>query len=252
MSEGISVFARNGVDSETYYNHMREHQSDNKPHLTIDDGYDLVPLLHSERRELLETTLGGMDETTTVVIQLKALDAEGQTCLPNHGCARLDDEAHVRQSATELAKARSTALSAPPTFSSPANPSSRANTGGAAAASPTERAVSAHTPSSVKSTTVRALEAEMDGHRVIAMEEAAKIGDIFLIVTGGMSAIDKQHFDPMKDTAIVAKSGHLNVLRSISMVTEKCQNLDGKSDLLSKNTPWKTVGGSICSQKGDS
>ena len=81
VSEGIAVFARNGEDSQTYYDHIAA-AADTKPHLTIDDGADLVAMLHSDKRELLDSTLGGMEETTTGVIRLKALHAQGKLAYP--------------------------------------------------------------------------------------------------------------------------------------------------------------------------
>ena len=222
VSEGISVFARNGEDSETYYNHISA-SVDNKPHLTIDDGADLVALLHSERRELLETTLGGMEETTTGVIRLKALDAEGKLAYPiiavNDSMTKhmFDNRYGTGQSTLDgIIRATNVLITGKSVVTIGYGWCGRGFADRA-------RGLGAHTIV-CEVDPVRALEAVMDGHRVMAMEEAAKIGDIFLTVTGGMSAIDKQHFEAMKDTAIVANSGHFNVEINIDGLREMSES----------------------------
>ncbi len=209
VSEGIAVFARNGEDSETYYNHISA-TVDAKPHLTIDDGADLVALLHSERRELLETTIGGMEETTTGVIRLKALDAEGKLAYPivavNDSQTKhmFDNRYGTGQSTLDgIIRATNMLITGKSVVTIGYGWCGRGFADRA-------RGLGAHTIV-CEVDPVRALEAVMDGHRVMSMEEAAKIGDIFLTVTGGMHAIDKHHFENMKDGAVVANSGHFNV-----------------------------------------
>lgn len=209
VSEGIAVFARNGEDSETYYNHISA-TVDTKPHLTIDDGADLVALLHSERRELLETTIGGMEETTTGVIRLKALDAEGKLAYPivavNDSQTKhmFDNRYGTGQSTLDgIIRATNMLITGKSVVTIGYGWCGRGFADRA-------RGLGAHTIV-CEVDPVRALEAVMDGHRVMSMEEAAKIGDIFLTVTGGMHAIDKHHFENMKDGAVVANSGHFNV-----------------------------------------
>ena len=218
VSEGIAVFARNGEDSETYYNHISA-AVDTKPHLTIDDGADLVAMLHSERRELLETTIGGMEETTTGVIRLKALDAEGKLAYPiiavNDSQTKhmFDNRYGTGQSTLDgIIRATNMLITGKSVVTIGYGWCGRGFADRA-------RGLGAHTIV-CEVDPVRALEAVMDGHRVMSMNEAAKIGDIFLTVTGGMHAIDKHHFEQMKDGAVVANSGHFNVEINIDALQE--------------------------------
>ncbi len=218
VSEGIAVFARNGEDSETYYNHISA-AVDTKPHLTIDDGADLVAMLHSERRELLETTIGGMEETTTGVIRLKALHAEGKLAYPivavNDSQTKhmFDNRYGTGQSTLDgIIRATNMLITGKSVVTIGYGWCGRGFADRA-------RGLGAHTIV-CEVDPVRALEAVMDGHRVMSMNEAAKIGDIFLTVTGGMSAIDKHHFENMKDGAVVANSGHFNVEINIDALQE--------------------------------
>ena len=218
VSEGIAVFARNGEDSETYYNHISA-AVDTKPYLTIDDGADLVAMLHSERRELLETTIGGMEETTTGVIRLKALHAEGKLAYPivavNDSQTKhmFDNRYGTGQSTLDgIIRATNMLITGKSVVTIGYGWCGRGFADRA-------RGLGAHTIV-CEVDPVRALEAVMDGHRVMSMNEAAKIGDIFLTVTGGMSAIDKHHFENMKDGAVVANSGHFNVEINIDALQE--------------------------------
>ena len=218
VSEGIAVFARNGEDSETYYNHISA-AVDTKPHLTIDDGADLVAMLHSERRELLETTIGGMEETTTGVIRLKALDAEGKLAYPiiavNDSQTKhmFDNRYGTGQSTLDgIIRATNMLITGKSVVTIGYGWCGRGFADRA-------RGLGAHTIV-CEVDPVRALEAVMDGHRVMSMNEAAKIGDIFLTVTGGMHAIDRHHFEMMKDGAVVANSGHFNVEINIDALQE--------------------------------
>ncbi len=218
VSEGIAVFARNGEDSQTYYNHISA-AVDTKPHLTIDDGADLVAMLHSERRELLETTIGGMEETTTGVIRLKALDAEGKLAYPiiavNDSQTKhmFDNRYGTGQSTLDgIIRATNMLITGKSVVTIGYGWCGRGFADRA-------RGLGAHTIV-CEVGPIRALEAVMDGHRVMSMNEAAKIGDIFLTVTGGMHAIDKHHFESMKDGAVVANSGHFNVEINIDALQE--------------------------------
>ena len=218
VSEGVSVFARNGEDAETYYSHISA-AVDTKPHLTIDDGADLVAMLHSERRELLDGTMGGMEETTTGVIRLKALDAEGKLAYPviavNDSMTKhmFDNRYGTGQSTLDgIIRATNHLITGKSVVTIGYGWCGRGFADRA-------RGLGAHTIV-CEVDPVRALEAVMDGHRVMSMDEAAEIGDIFLTVTGGMNAIDKHHFPKMKDAAIVANSGHFNVEINIDALQE--------------------------------
>ena len=218
VSEGISVFARNGEDSDTYYEHISA-AVDTKPHLTIDDGADLVAILHSEKRELLDSTLGGMEETTTGVIRLKALHAEGKLAYPiiavNDAMTKhmFDNRYGTGQSTLDgIIRATNMLITGKSVVVIGYGWCGRGFADRA-------RGLGAHTIV-CEVDPVRALEAVMDGHRVMSLDDAAKIGDIFLTVTGGLHAIDKQHFEKMKSGAIVANSGHFNVEINIDALRE--------------------------------
>ena len=222
VSEGIAVFARNGEDSETYYNHISA-TVDTKPHLTIDDGADLVAMLHSERRELLDGTLGGMEETTTGVIRLKALHAEGKLAYPvvavNDAMTKhmFDNRYGTGQSTLDgIIRATNMLITGKSVVIIGYGWCGRGFADRA-------RGLGAHTVV-CEVDPVRALEAVMDGHRVMSLDEASKIGDIFLTVTGGLHAIDKQHFESMKSGAIVANSGHFNVEINIDSLREMSES----------------------------
>ena len=222
VSEGIAVFARNGEDSETYYNHISA-AVDTKPHLTIDDGADLVAMLHSERRELLDGTIGGMEETTTGVIRLKALDAEGKLAYPviavNDAMTKhmFDNRYGTGQSTLDgIIRATNMLITGKSVVIIGYGWCGRGFADRA-------RGLGAHTIV-CEVDPVRALEAVMDGHRVMSLDEASKIGDIFLTVTGGLHAIDKQHFENMKSGAIVANSGHFNVEINIEALREMSEH----------------------------
>ncbi len=222
VSEGISVFARNGEDSDTYYEHISA-AADTKPHLTIDDGADLVAMLHSERRELLDSTLGGMEETTTGVIRLKALHAEGKLAYPiiavNDAMTKhmFDNRYGTGQSTLDgIIRATNMLITGKSVVIIGYGWCGRGFADRA-------RGLGAHTIV-CEVDPVRALEAVMDGHRVMALDEASQIGDIFLTVTGGLHAIDKPHFENMKSGAIVANSGHFNVEINIDALREMSES----------------------------
>ena len=176
-------------------------------------------MLHSERRELLDGTIGGMEETTTGVIRLKALHAEGKLAYPviavNDSMTKhmFDNRYGTGQSTLDgIIRATNHLITGKSVVTIGYGWCGRGFADRA-------RGLGAHTIV-CEVDPVRALEAVMDGHRVMTMDEAAEIGDIFLTVTGGMSAIDKQHFLKMKDAAIVANSGHFNVEINIDALQE--------------------------------
>lgn len=205
----IPVFARNGEDSETYYRHINS-AVETAPQVTIDDGADLVALLHSERRDLLDHAIGGMEETTTGVIRLKALHAEGKLGYPiiavNDSMTKhmFDNRYGTGQSTLDgIIRATNMLITGKTVVVIGYGWCGRGFADRA-------RGLGAHTVV-CEVNPVRALEAVMDGHRVMAMDQAAPQGDIFLTVTGGLHGVDKPHFEAMKDGAVVANSGHFNV-----------------------------------------
>jgi adenosylhomocysteinase len=205
----IPVYAIKGEDNVTYYKHLGA-ALDSKPHMTMDDGADLVTTLHKERRELLPEVLGGTEETTTGVIRLRAMAADGALNFPiiavNDAMTKhlFDNRYGTGQSTIDGIIRATNVLLAGKTFVVAGygwcgrGLASRARGLGA------NVVVTEVDP-------LPALEAVMDGFRVMPMAEAACIGDVFCTVTGDINVLDRQHFEVMKDGAIVANSGHFNV-----------------------------------------
>ena len=206
---GIPTYAIKGEDTDTYYQHIIS-VLNTKPHITMDDGADLVATLHGDRTDLMENIIGGMEETTTGVIRLKSLADEGNLKYPviavNDADTKhfFDNRYGTGQStldgitrATNVLWAGKTVVVIGYGWCGRGVAMRARGMGG-------NTVVCEVNP-------IRALEAAMDGHQVMKMEEAAKIGDIFITVTGGMKAIDKKHVANMKDGVLLANSGHFNV-----------------------------------------
>ncbi len=205
----MSVYAVKGEDNVTYYKHLNA-ALDHKPQMTMDDGADLVGTLHKSRRELLPGVVGGTEETTTGVIRLRAMAADGALNFPiiavNDAMTKhfFDNRYGTGQSTLDGIVRATNVLLAGKVFVVAGygwcgrGLASRARGMGA------NVIVTEVDP-------LPALEAVMDGYRVMSMADAAKIGDIFCTVTGDINVIDSAHFEAMKDGAIVANSGHFNV-----------------------------------------
>jgi adenosylhomocysteinase len=206
---GISVFAIKGEDHETYYNHILA-AIDHRPNITMDDGADLVSVLHTKRTDALDGVIGGTEETTTGVIRLRAMakggvlrypilavnDADTKHLFDNrYGTGQSTIDGIIR--ATNYLLAGSIFVVAGYGWCG-RGLASRARGAGA------QVVVTEIDPT-------KALEAVMDGFRVMSMREAAKMGDIFCTVTGNKNVLAKEHFDVMKNNAIIANSGHFNV-----------------------------------------
>ena len=205
---GVSVFARRGEDNDTYYRHI--HQAlDHAPQVTMDDGADLVATIHQERRELLAGVAGGTEETTTGVIRLKAMAADGALGYPiaavNESNTKhlFDNRFGTGQSTVDGIVRATNVLLAGKTFVV-------AGYGwcGRGLAS-RARGLGAHVVVT-EVDPVRALEAVMEGFTVMPMAEAAAIGDFFVTVTGDCRVIDGAALETMKDGAILANSGHFD------------------------------------------
>ena len=209
VENGVAVFAVRGEDRDLYYAHMTS-AVDTKPHITIDDGADLVAMLHKEKQSFIGDVIGGMEETTTGVIRLRALHGEGGLRYPviavNDSMTKhmFDNRYGTGQSTLDgIIRATNVLITGKTVVVIGYGWCGR---GFASRA----KGMGAHTVV-CEVDPVRALEAVMDGHRVMSMMEAALVGDIFLTVTGGMKGIDRKHFEIMKDGAIAANSGHFNV-----------------------------------------
>ena len=222
VSEGIPVFAIKGEDNETYYRHM-EAAVDSGPNVTMDDGADVVAMLHSKKTHLLDKVIGGMEETTTGVIRLKALHAQGKLRYPivavNDSDTKhmFDNRYGTGQSTLDgIIRATNILITGKTVVTIGYGWCGR---GFATRA----KGMGAHTVV-CEVDPVKALEAVMDGHQVMSMNEAAKVGNIFLTVTGGMHGVDKHHFENMKDGAIIANSGHFNVEINVKALEEMSES----------------------------
>ncbi|MEI8181524.1 MAG: adenosylhomocysteinase [Desulfomonile sp.] len=209
VAEGFHVFSIKGEDTETYYRHINA-CLDPRPGITMDDGADLVGTIHSERRDLAERLLGGTEETTTGVIRLKSMAAKGVLLFPviavNDSSTKhlFDNRYGTGQSTIDGILRATNRLVAGSRFVV-----SGYGWCGRGVAMRAKGMGALVIITEVDS--LRALEAAMDGYDVMPMEEAAPRGDFFCTVTGDINVIRKEHFDRMKDGAIVCNSGHFNV-----------------------------------------
>ncbi|MGQ9502702.1 MAG: adenosylhomocysteinase [Anaerolineae bacterium] len=214
----IPTFAIKGEDHTTYYAHLRA-ALDHHPHITMDDGADLVSTLHKERTSQLGEVIAGTEETTTGVIRLKAMARQGTLGFPvlavndamtkhlfdnRYGTGQSTLDGVIR--ATNLLIAGKTVVVAGYGWCS-RGIAMRAKGLGA------NVIITEVNP-------LKALEAVMDGYRVMPMMEAAPIGDIFITATGDINVLDQHHFEVMKDGAVMANSGHFNVEINIPALEE--------------------------------
>ncbi len=215
---GIRVFAIHGEDNDTYYKHIHS-VLDLNPVITIDDGADLVSTLHKERQELLRDIIGGMEETTTGVIRLRSMAKDGALKFPmiavNDANTKhlFDNRYGTGQSTLDGILRATNRLLAGTDFVicgygwCGRGVAMRANGMGA-------RVIVCEVDP------VKAIEAAMDGFRVMPMVHAASIGDFFVTATGDIKVIRGEHFEAMKDGAIVCNTGHFNVEIDIDALDE--------------------------------
>ena len=204
----IKTYAIRGEDNDTYYEHI-EAALDHHPALTMDDGADLVSVLHKSRQDQLTEVIGGTEETTTGVVRLRAMAEKGVLRYPivavNEADTKhmFDNRYGTGQSTIDGIIRATNVLIAGKTFVIAGygwvgrGLASRAKGHGADVVI-------------TEVDSVKALEAAMDGFRVMKMDEAAVDGDIFVTVTGDINVLDRKHFEAMKDGAILANSGHFN------------------------------------------
>lgn len=223
----IPVYAIKGEDSETYYKHIHA-ALDYKPHITMDDGADLVGTVHKVRREALAEIIGGTEETTTGIIRLRAMANDGALEFPvlavNDSSTKhlFDNRYGTGQSTLDgIIRATNILLAGRVLVVAGYGWCSRGIAMRAAGLG-ANVIVTEVNP-------LRALEAVMDSYRVMPMAEAAKIGEIFVTATGDINVIDRQHFAVMKDGAIVCNSGHFNVEINLQGLAEMA---DGKPNLV--------------------
>jgi len=214
----IPVYAIKGENNVTYYKHINA-ALDHKPQMTMDDGADLVGTLHKDRRDLLENVIGGTEETTTGVIRLRAMAADGALEFPviavNDAMTKhfFDNRYGTGQSTLDGITRATNVLLAGKTFVVAGYGWCGRGLAMRARGMGANVIVTEVDP-------MPALEAVMDGYRVMPMEEAARIGDIFCTLTGDINVLDRHHFEIMKDGAIVANSGHFNVEINIPALEE--------------------------------
>src|SRR5919198_5908803 len=223
----ISCFAIKGEDHDTYYSHI-EAAVDHKPHFTMDDGADVIGVLHSARREQLGDIIAGTEETTTGVIRLKALERDGALGFPviavNDANTKhmFDNRYGTGQSTIDGIVRATNVLLAGKRFV--VSGYGWVGRGVALRA----KGMGAHVIVT-ETDPMRALEAVMDGYEVMPMADAAKVGDIFCTATGDKSVVRREHIESMKDGAILANTGHFNVeidipaLRSLASETREAR-----------------------------
>jgi len=205
----IPVFAIKGEDEETYYMHIEEVLS-RKPHITMDDGADLISTLHMKHQELIPNVIGGTEETTTGVIRLRAMAKSGALKFPviavNEAMTKhlFDNRYGTGQSTIDGILRATNRLLSGSIFVVAGYGWCGKGVAMRARGMGAEVIVTEVDP-------IKAIEARMDGYRVMPMEKAAEIGDIFCTVTGNIHVIRREHFERMKDGAIVCNSGHFNV-----------------------------------------
>ena len=207
-SYGISTYAIRGEDNETYYRHLNA-AADTHPHITMDDGCDLVALLHQERKDQLSEVLAGTEETTTGVIRLKAMAADGALAFPvvavneaqtkhlfdnRYGTGQSTVDGIVRATNMLLAGRRCVV----------------AGYGWVGRGIASRLAGMGARVTVVEVDPVRAIEALMDSHQVMTAGDAAKWGEVFVTATGNINVFREEHFRAMEDGATLANSGHFD------------------------------------------
>ncbi len=206
---GISTYAIKGEDEETYYQHLTA-AIDHAPQITMDDGADVIGVLHGDRKEMLDGIIGGTEETTTGVIRLKALEAEGKLAFPvvavNDANTKhmFDNRYGTGQSTLDgLLRATNILIAG-----------RKCVVGGygwcGRGLASRLKGMGAHVIV-IEVDPLAALEAVMDGFEVMTVADAAKEGDIFITATGNIHVLRREHFEHMKDGAIIANTGHFNV-----------------------------------------
>jgi adenosylhomocysteinase len=206
---GIDVYAIKGEDNETYYRHINA-VLDHRPQVTMDDGADLVSLLHRERQDQLQEVIGGTEETTTGIIRLRAMANDGKLMYPivsvNDADTKhlFDNRFGTGQSTIDAIMRATNLLLAGRTVvvcgfgMCGRGVASRARGMGA------KVVVTEVDP-------IRALEAAMEGYGVMPLRDAARIGDLFVTVTGDRGVIGREHMEVMRDGAVMANAGHFDV-----------------------------------------
>ena len=231
---GIPTFAIKGENDSTYYEHLNS-VLDFNPNITLDDGADLVALIHTERTDVLPNVIGGCEETTTGVIRLKSLSASGELKYPivavNDADTKhfFDNRYGTGQSTLDGITRATNVLWAGKKVVIIGYGWCGRGVATRAKGMGSQTIITEVDP-------IKALEAAMDGHEVMKMEEAAKIGDIFISLTGGLNAIDTEHINSMKNGALIANSGHFNVEINIKALDELSEKKRRVKDFVDEYT----------------
>jgi len=218
---GISVFARNAVDRDGYYSHINA-ALDIQPHQVFDDGCDLVNTLHTTRTELLPNITGGCEETTTGVIRLQQMAKDGALTFPmiavNDTDTKhmFDNRYGTGQSTIDAIFRATNQLIAGKVFVVAGFGYCGKGVAERARGMGAEVVITEIDPT-------KALDALMQGYRVMPMAEAAKVGDIFITVTGNRTVIAAEHFQVMKDGAILANAGHFDIEIDVEWLEKNSQ-----------------------------
>jgi adenosylhomocysteinase len=222
--DGIPTYAIKGEDNKTYYKHLRA-ALDHKPVITMDDGADLVSMLHTDYTQLIANLIASMEETTTGVIRLRALERDGALKIPviavndaatkhlfdnRYGTGQSTIDGVIR--ATDMLIAGKRIVVAGYGWCGKGVASRARGMGGKVIVTEVDP--------------VRALEAAMDGFEVMTMKEAAKIGDLFITLTGDMHVIGAEHLKTMKTGAVICNSGHFDIEIDLKALTKLARKVE--------------------------
>ena len=231
---GISTYARHGADRDMYYKHLNA-AADIRPHMTMDDGCDLVTLIHQERRDQLAEIVAGTEETTTGVIRLKAMAADNALGYPvvavNEALTKhlFDNRYGTGQSTIDGLVRATNILLAGRTFVVCGYGWCGRGLAARARGMGAQVIVTEVDPT-------RALEAVMEGFRVMTLLEAAPQADVVITVTGDANVVDRQHFEALKDGCIVANSGHFNSEINLAALDDLTTRVSEARPLVSQHT----------------
>jgi len=206
---GIPVFARRGEDVKTFYKHLNA-VIDHKPNVTMDDGADLVNLLHNQRKAEAKNIIASMEETTTGVIRLRAMEAQGMLMFPVIAVNDADTK-HLFDNRYGTGQSTLDGVIRAPDELLAGRKGVIAGYGWCGRGTATRARGMGANVTVTEVDPVRALEAVMDGFNMCTMAEAATFGDVFITVTGDKHVLRAEHFRKMKDGAIVCNSGHFDV-----------------------------------------
>ena len=222
--DGIPTYAIKGEDNKTYYKHLRA-ALDHKPVITMDDGADLVSMLHTDYTQLIANLIASMEETTTGVIRLRALEKDGALKIPviavndaatkhlfdnRYGTGQSTIDGVIR--ATDMLIAGKRIVVAGYGWCGKGVAARARGMGGKVIVTEVDP--------------VRALEAAMDGFEVMTMKEAAKIGDLFITLTGDMHVIAAEHLKIMKNGAVICNSGHFDIEIDLKALTKLARKVE--------------------------